>query len=948
MPSIIYRLAEALLPDYEVERELASGGMGVVFLARDVQLDRMVAIKILRPELATAEATERFVREARTLANVRHSHVVPIHRAGEAGGFFYYVMDYVKGETLADRLRRGSLSRADAVKLGRDVLDALEAVHEMGVVHRDVKPSNIFLMRDRALLADFGISTSSGPQTAGEPGAVGVTGTPGYMPPEQAFGWEVTPRTDLYAFGMVLYQALTGRRWITLLPEEQPDWAGVPRSVLPILRRALAWNPADRWPDARTFRHRLWRTRTTKYRRRTLLLTLSGLVAGAAVVLTVVPRSPTAPTADLAIVPFEVRGGADTALGWYLANLSRVNLDNFLIVKPQYAITAWQDSAGEDTPVGRLPRALEVRYVATGVVEQRDGGVTIRPSVVDERGRVRTVGTVHWDSAGGRTLESVGARLALELAQVVAPDRYLTEYAPAPSVAGRSDAALIQFLQGERAFYGNAWRTAIGHYRATLALDSGFALASWRLAEAWRWLLTGTPPTEVDLPALLADHGEELGELDRRLIRAQLAPRLEERLRMYEEAVRDFPLDGYAAFLWGEEMMHRGALIGLSLDSAATLLEAATRKAPTSGPAWEHVLWVSLRLGREDAARQALDRFREIAAPGEEAEPYLPPLYELLYQGMFAQDGPPAFPEEVLHSAELALTLRSGAIFGAYALQAHVAEMLQADPRTDRRLKAIAAEGQGLALLALGRIANALQQLDSAASFFGTREAALQAAEWRVIPAALGVAGIPEAEVERGRQRLGDFMADGGLGVRAAWALALDAYAGGDAEQGARWRAAVERARPDTSAVRLAQQLEAIEHAVRGRWDLALEISEPLLALDSAGLRGGDPFSRAVLHWMRADWLDQLGRREEADASRRWYEHMIVTLWYTGEALPDEIDWALGPHAEFLRGRVALERGDDEAVCRHMSRVARLWTDPDEALRPLAELARERAEACNR
>ncbi|MEE8192432.1 MAG: serine/threonine-protein kinase, partial [Gemmatimonadales bacterium] len=242
MPAIIYRLAEALLPDYEVERELASGGMGIVFLARDVQLDRQVAIKIVRPELATAEATERFLREARVLANVHHSHVVPIHRAGEAGGFFYYVMDYVEGETLAQRLARGPLSRQEAVKIGRDVLDALEAVHAMGVVHRDIKPSNIFLVQGRALLADFGISTPSGPQTADrDQAAAGVTGTPGYMPPEQVFGWEVTPRTDIYAFGMVLYEALAGRRWTALMPDEQGDWSGIPRSLLPLVKQSLEW-----------------------------------------------------------------------------------------------------------------------------------------------------------------------------------------------------------------------------------------------------------------------------------------------------------------------------------------------------------------------------------------------------------------------------------------------------------------------------------------------------------------------------------------------------------------------------------------------------------------------------------------------------------------------------------------------------------------------------------
>ncbi|MGD8727318.1 MAG: protein kinase, partial [Gemmatimonadales bacterium] len=109
MPSILYRLAEALLPEYEVEREIASGGMGSVFAARDVALDRRVAVKIIKPELSTAEAAERFVQEAKVLAQIRHPNVVPVHKAGEAAGFFYYVMDFMEGETLADRLKRGPL-----------------------------------------------------------------------------------------------------------------------------------------------------------------------------------------------------------------------------------------------------------------------------------------------------------------------------------------------------------------------------------------------------------------------------------------------------------------------------------------------------------------------------------------------------------------------------------------------------------------------------------------------------------------------------------------------------------------------------------------------------------------------------------------------------------------------------------------------------------------------
>src|SRR6266545_7377391 len=135
MSAFFERVRAALAPKgYDVLRELASGGMGTVFLARQMRLDRLVAVKVLRPELATAAGAERFVREARTLASLSHPNIVPVHDVGESAGLFFYVMDHLKGETVADRLTRKQLSRSEALKLGRDLLDALEAAHRAGVV----------------------------------------------------------------------------------------------------------------------------------------------------------------------------------------------------------------------------------------------------------------------------------------------------------------------------------------------------------------------------------------------------------------------------------------------------------------------------------------------------------------------------------------------------------------------------------------------------------------------------------------------------------------------------------------------------------------------------------------------------------------------------------------------------------------------------------------------
>ncbi len=253
MFSLVERLRKALAPQYEVERELASGGMGTVFLARDPKLDRKVAIKILQPDLVSDTTSERFQREARILAKLSHPNIVPVFAAGDADGLGYYVMEYVEGETLKERLARGSMGKEEALKLADDLLSALEAAHRRGIVHRDVKPGNIFLIGDRALLGDFGIAKHVEDATRDITAAGQQLGTPGYMPPEQAAG-EATARTDICATGMVLYEALTGRRWQVFKSTGETDWSGIPSDMAPALRRALAWSPEERWPSAAAFR----------------------------------------------------------------------------------------------------------------------------------------------------------------------------------------------------------------------------------------------------------------------------------------------------------------------------------------------------------------------------------------------------------------------------------------------------------------------------------------------------------------------------------------------------------------------------------------------------------------------------------------------------------------------------------------------------------------------
>src|SRR3954463_2281804 len=204
---------EALAGRYSLERELGRGGMGVVYLAREVRLDRPVAIKLLPPELAAQDRLrDRFLREARTAARLSHPYIVPIHAVDEAGDFVFYVMAYVDGETLAQRVAaRGPLAAADATRIMREVAWALAYAHAQGVVHRDIKPANILLEKgtERAMVTDFGIARAI--HTPGETAVGELLGTPEYMSPEQAAGEALDGRSDLYSLGIVGYYALTGQ-----------------------------------------------------------------------------------------------------------------------------------------------------------------------------------------------------------------------------------------------------------------------------------------------------------------------------------------------------------------------------------------------------------------------------------------------------------------------------------------------------------------------------------------------------------------------------------------------------------------------------------------------------------------------------------------------------------------------------------------------------------------
>ncbi|MEJ2340450.1 MAG: protein kinase, partial [Gemmatimonadales bacterium] len=207
------RLGTALADRYRIERELGAGGMATVYLAEDLKHDRQVAIKVLRPELAAVLGADRFIQEIKTTASLQHPHILPLFDSGQADGFLFFVMPYIEGETLRDRLNRETqLGVEEAVRLTTEVADALDYAHRQGVIHRDIKPENILLHDGRPMVADFGIALAVSAAAGGRMTETGLSlGTPHYMSPEQATAEkDITARSDVYSLASVLYEMLAG------------------------------------------------------------------------------------------------------------------------------------------------------------------------------------------------------------------------------------------------------------------------------------------------------------------------------------------------------------------------------------------------------------------------------------------------------------------------------------------------------------------------------------------------------------------------------------------------------------------------------------------------------------------------------------------------------------------------------------------------------------------
>ncbi|MFH1762832.1 MAG: serine/threonine-protein kinase, partial [Gemmatimonadota bacterium] len=264
------RLTAALVDRYRIEGEIGSGGMATVYLAEDLKHHRKVALKVLHPELSAVVGPERFLAEIETTANLQHPNILPLFDSGEADGLLFYVMPFVEGESLREKMdREKQLPVKEAVRIATEVAEALQAAHDQGVIHRDIKPANILLSRGKPLVADFGIALAVSAAGGFRLTETGLSlGTPEYMSPEQATGErELDARSDLYSLGAVLYEMLVGepphsgktvQAIIAKVVSAEPQPVSkvrhsVPSNVDAAVLCAVAKTPADRFASGNEF-----------------------------------------------------------------------------------------------------------------------------------------------------------------------------------------------------------------------------------------------------------------------------------------------------------------------------------------------------------------------------------------------------------------------------------------------------------------------------------------------------------------------------------------------------------------------------------------------------------------------------------------------------------------------------------------------------------------------
>jgi len=962
------RLKDALSDRYSVERELGRGGMATVYLAHDLKHDRQVAIKVLRPDLAAALGPERFHREIKIAAQLQHPNILPLHDSGEADGLLYYVMPYVEGQSLRDKLaREGELPIGDAVRLLRDVVDALTEAHAHGVVHRDIKPENILLRGRHALVTDFGVAKAVSEAADREQlTTAGVAlGTPAYMAPEQASADpHLDQRVDIYAVGAVAYELLTGRAvfvettqqavlaaHMTRAPEPLTKHREtVPAALEQLVLRCLEKKPADRWQTAEDLLSQLEALATpsggvtptdmrpigTVQRRRKVVLTVLGAAAGVIVVaaVAILLGSRSRPELDpnlVGVAPFDVLTADQDLAVWRegMVDLLSRSLDGagpLRTLSPTVAIRRWEGRADAATAAqfGRNTGAgLTVFGTIVGV-----GSDSVRV-VATLLGVAREVPLAEIELRDrADRLDRLADSLAVRLLGDLSRTRPVSA-TPMYSIGSALPAAIKAFLRGEQHYRRSDWDSAKVYYEQAIRLDSSFALAHRRMGIVLGW------------DALEFGRGSEAAARHRLLasaLSAGLAPR-ESLLVMADSlfaSMTDFAGDSaawtlidrlfstleYAAGrypedpeVWnelGEARFHFGQSVGATIEETRLAFARAIELDSGYAPAYPHSLTLTLMLDGPEAARDIAERYLAVAPSGYESDA------ARLFAALLDEDRTQSASVQ-----QMLDTLSADALFGAGRFLVRYPDSAEATVRVAR---------------ARMRRDSTILDLRSTLAFrghFADAYEVIESGDWR----APSLTNWRTQEFFAEMAEFGAFPADTVDAIFNEW---LDTGWGPGASNGIRWWAA----RRDTIAlgrfVRLAEQMiQSPQVAVADtgfiRWvtkmgsaHLTLALGDTTTALQQLEVIPQWPttFYVHTLRLTRAQLLTATGRDTEAAE--------ILDQMSQLESAPGPLDviWVLE------RARVNERLGNHDKAIRDYAYVMDVWRGADALLQPFVDEAR--------
>jgi serine/threonine protein kinase len=647
----VERLRAALADRYVLERELSGGAMSRVFVAEETSLGRKVVIKLLPPELAASLSVDRFRREIQLAASLQHPHIVPLLAAGEAGDLLFYSMPLVEGESLQARLRRdGELPVPEAIRVLRDVADALSYAHRHGVVHRDIKPANVLISDDHALVTDFGVAKALDQARQSSLTSTGLAlGTPTYMAPEQAAADPHTDhRADIYALGILGYEILTGQPPFTA-PTAQAVVAAhltqaptpiatlrpsVPPGLATLLMRCLEKRPADRWQSASELLHvlesfstpvdgvaatsatRVSRSRPARRRPIALLALGAGLTAVVVGWLALRHSRDAAPLdSDLvAVAPFDV---PDSRLSLWREGLVDVlsrNLDGagpVRSVPPTTVIRRWSGRADRPS-ASALGRRTGARLVVFGsLIGTGPDSARLTATALDVL-EDRPLADIELRDAANRMdrlADSLTVRLLRELGRTRRIEVFRTT-----ALGSTSLPALKAFLQGEQWFRRAAWDSALASYDRAIAVDSLFPLALRRSGQVLGWQHSAFDSVSLALAMRAASLNHGLATRDSLLLLADslfaslysTVPRVDwsaiRRVHaIAEELTRRYPDDFESWYVLGEARYHWGSPVGSSPRQALEAFDHAIQSDSSFAPAYLHPVALALWLDGPEA-----------------------------------------------------------------------------------------------------------------------------------------------------------------------------------------------------------------------------------------------------------------------------------------------------------------------------------------------------------